>query len=177
VNGAALGRALRSQVVIVSLTGVLAALAVLVVTELSGWSARTEYVVVVALVGALTLLALAQLGESLDTTTWPRRRPEFASSTSTDLTEDRVIFLETRLVLSTQDARVFKTRVQPLLAEIVRHELRRHHGIDAQQSPGLARQIAGEPLWRLVTEVRDEPITREELVDAIDRIERLSTSG
>ncbi len=165
---------LRSPAVVYSVAAVLVAAVVLLVTALAGWSARVEFVVGVALVAALTLLAVQQLGESLDTTAWPRRRRKDADTSSLEFTEDRVIFLETRLVLSTKDSRVFTTRVQPALAEIARHQLRRHCGIDAQQHPDLARETAGESLWRFVTEERVEPVTREELVEAVNQIERLS---
>lgn len=170
----ALWRTLRNPVVGYAFAGVAAAAAVVLVAAMAGWSARVELVVGVALVLALSLMALQQLGESLDTTTWPRIRAENPDDVSTEFTEDRVIFLETRLVLSTKDARVFKTRVQPVLAEIVRHQLRRHRGIDAERRPGLAREAAGEPLWRLVTEERHEPPTAQELVNAVDQIERLA---
>jgi hypothetical protein len=175
VNRLSLWRTLRSPPVVYTAAAVLVATAVVAVTALAGWSARVEFVVGVALVAAFTLLAVQQLGESLDTTAWPRRRPEDADGSATEFTEDRVIFLETRLVLSTKDARVFRTRVQPALVEILRHQLRRHHGIDAQQRPDLAKEAAGEPLWRLVTQERDEPVTHDDLVEAVSQIERLST--
>lgn len=167
-------RTVRSPIVGYSLAAVVSAAAVLAITAIAGWSARVEFVVAAALAAALILLALQQLGESIDTTAWPRQRASDADGSSTEFVEDRVVFLETRLVLSTKDARVFTARVQPVLAEIVHHQLHRHQGIDAEQSPDLARQAAGDELWRLVSEDRVEPVTHRELVDAVNQIERLS---
>ena len=177
MTGQTLWRTLRSPVVVCSSAAVLVTTAVLAVTALAGWSARVAFVLGVALVVAFALAALQQLGESLDTTARPRRRRDDAERSDAEFTEDRVIFLETRLKLSTKDARVFKTRVQPLLGEIVHHQLLRHHGIDAERCADLARETAGEPLWRLVTEEREEPVTHQELVEAVNQIERLSARG
>jgi hypothetical protein len=80
---------------------------------------------------------------------------------------------EQRLEWWQNDADKFSRNVLPVLAELTDERLRLKHGITRSSDPRRARELVGEPLWRILQEPgRRSPKARElsTYVEALERI-------
>ena len=79
-----------------------------------------------------------------------------------------------RLSYAVVATRHYESGVRPVLAEMARDRIRRHHGIDLSEEPERARAVLGEDLWRALTEAPiDAPPTTADLDRWLTRLERL----
>lgn len=154
-----------------AIAGAAAGVAVAVGAAMVGWSARLEVLVVAGAAVALVVLAMRIVFTRVDVEPWlmPRGADEYAY-----IPEDRVAFFERRLEICVSDARIFEARIQPVLRQLTFDALRRYHGIDPERQPGPASATAGQGLWALIVDPPLAPPTAKQLVDAIDRLERLA---
>jgi hypothetical protein len=80
---------------------------------------------------------------------------------------------EQRLDWSQSDAERFSRNVLPVLSELTDERLRLRHGITRASDPRRARELIGEPLWRLLDEPGRRPPKRPDLEIYVQALERL----
>jgi hypothetical protein len=80
---------------------------------------------------------------------------------------------EQRLDWSQNDAEKFSRNVLPVLAELTDERLRLKHGITRSSDPRRARELLGEPLWRILDEPGRRPPKARELSGYVDALERI----
>lgn len=78
-----------------------------------------------------------------------------------------------RLSYAVVETRHYAAGVRPVLAEIARDRLRRHHGIELDENPERARAILGEDVWRALNGLIEHPPTTEDLDRWLTQLERL----
>lgn len=78
-----------------------------------------------------------------------------------------------RLSFAVVAPRHFDSGVRPVLAELARDRVRRHHGIELTDSPANARAVLGEDLWQALTEPLEAAPTAVDLDRWVTRLERL----
>ena len=78
-----------------------------------------------------------------------------------------------RLSYAVVAPRHYDAGVRPVLAELARDRVRRHHGIDLADEPARARAVLGEDLWRALTEPLDAPPTTGDIERWLARLEGL----
>lgn len=79
-----------------------------------------------------------------------------------------------RVTYAVVATRHFESGVRPVLAELARDRVRRHHGIDMAAEPERARDLIGEDLWQALTTPRTTAPTTAELDRWLTTLERLS---
>jgi hypothetical protein len=80
---------------------------------------------------------------------------------------------EQRLEWSQSDAERFSRNVLPVLSELTDERLRLRHGITRASDPQRARELIGEPLWRLLDEPGRRPPKRPDFEVYVQALERL----
>jgi len=80
---------------------------------------------------------------------------------------------EQALGWSQSDAEKFSRNVLPALAELTDERLRLKHGITRSSDPRRARELLGEPLWRILAEPGPRPPKARELAGYVDALERI----
>ena len=80
---------------------------------------------------------------------------------------------EQRLDWSQSDAERFSRNVLPVLSELTDERLRLRHGITRASDPRRARELIGEPLWRLLDEPGRRPPKRQDFEIYVQALERL----
>jgi hypothetical protein len=80
---------------------------------------------------------------------------------------------EHRLDWSHNDPDRFSSNLLPVLSELADERLRLRHGITRASDPRRARELLGEPMWRLLAEPRGRPPKQRELDDFVETLERL----
>ncbi len=80
-----------------------------------------------------------------------------------------------RLTYAVVATRHYESGVRPVLAELARDRLRRHHGIDMTAEPDRAREVMGDDLWQSLTSAREQPPTTTDLSRWLTALERLSS--
>ena len=78
-----------------------------------------------------------------------------------------------RLSYAVGAPRHYHAGVRPVLAELARDRVRRHHGIDLTDEPERARAVLGEDLWRALTEPLETAPTIQDLDRWLTRLEHL----
>lgn len=87
--------------------------------------------------------------------------------------------VETDVRMATTNAFGVELRLKPVLRELARWRLLHNHGINLDREPDRARQVLGEPLWRMVAssdafpEFRAPGISLAEVQAGIDKLERI----
>lgn len=79
---------------------------------------------------------------------------------------------EARLDAVDSDPARFSRTVLPVLADLTDERLRQRHGVSRTTDPQRARELLGEPLWRLLTEP-GRPPRRRELATHVETLENL----
>jgi hypothetical protein len=146
------------------------AVLVLVVVALAGWTPRVEYVLALAAVAAVTTVALRRVGASMVEAMWPLPFPPEPVTPGVDT---RVGALESLVRRSAEDPAIFERRLQPLLADVVAHRLRREHGVDLDADPADARRLLGDEAWTLLTEVPRRHVSPSRLARTVTAIEQV----
>ncbi|MET0459536.1 MAG: hypothetical protein ABW195_09820 [Ilumatobacteraceae bacterium] len=146
------------------------AVAIALVVVLAGWRPRVEYVVALAVVGAVATVALRRLGATMIEAMWPSPFPPKAVAPGID---HRITSLATLLRRSAEDPALYERRLRPLLEELAAHRLRRNHGIELATDPEAARRLLGDETWELVTQPADRRAVPSRLGRAITAIEQL----
>jgi hypothetical protein len=80
---------------------------------------------------------------------------------------------EQQLGWSQSEADRFSRNVLPVLAELTDERLRLRHGITRASDPHRARELLGEPLWRLLADRDRRPPKARELAAYVEALERL----
>ncbi len=80
---------------------------------------------------------------------------------------------ELRLDWSQSDADRFSRNVLPVLAELTDERLRLRHGITRSSEPRRARELIGEPLWRVLNDPGRRPPKQQDLATYVEALERL----
>jgi len=80
---------------------------------------------------------------------------------------------EDHLHWATADGARFSRNVLPVLAELVDERLRQRHGITRASDPRRARQLLGEPLWRVLTDPGRRPPKARDLAAYVTSLENL----
>jgi hypothetical protein len=80
---------------------------------------------------------------------------------------------EHRLEWSQSDAGRFSRNVLPVLAELTDERLRQRHGITRDSDPQRARELLGEPLWRMLAEPDRRPPKTRDLTAHVETLEKL----
>jgi hypothetical protein len=80
---------------------------------------------------------------------------------------------ETRLDWAHSDAKRFSSNVLPVLAELTDERLRLRHGITRASDPSRARELLGEPFWRMLAEPDHRPPKARELAAHVQTLEQL----
>jgi hypothetical protein len=78
-----------------------------------------------------------------------------------------------RLSYAVGAPRHYDSGVRPVLTELARDRLRRHHGIDMTSEPERARAELGDDLWRALTAPMDTAPTTKDLDRWLTELERL----
>jgi hypothetical protein len=93
---------------------------------------------------------------------------------------NELIRVERDLVLGTESAGHFHSRLLPLLRSAASARLAAHHGIDLERQPDRSRRLLGDELWAFVRPDRPEPDdlyapgpSRGLVRSLVDRIEAL----
>jgi hypothetical protein len=162
-------RPAAQAVLVAALAVVAAALAMLAVVA-AGWSPRVEYILGIALVAAIGVVALRRLLAVVAAPAWPSpvARPREAPSV-----DPRVGTIETALRRGMEDVAICRRRVQPLLFDLATHRLRRAHGVGVVEDPDAARELLGDDAFHLLTDVVERPPAVATVVRTVDAIERL----
>lgn len=79
---------------------------------------------------------------------------------------------EARLDAVHSDPGRFSRTVLPVLAELTDERLRQRHGLTRTSDPRRARELLGEPLWRLLHET-GRPPRRRDLAAHVETLEKL----
>lgn len=80
---------------------------------------------------------------------------------------------EQRLQWSQSDADRFSRNVLPVLAELTDERLRLRHGITRTSDPRRARELIGEPMWKLLDDPGRRTPKAKELAAYVETLERL----
>ncbi|OJF14686.1 hypothetical protein [Couchioplanes caeruleus] len=80
---------------------------------------------------------------------------------------------EWQLDSAQHDADRFSRIVQPALAELADERLRLRHGVTRSSDPRRARELLGEPLWRMLEEPGRRPPKSRELSAWVDALEKI----
>jgi hypothetical protein len=78
-----------------------------------------------------------------------------------------------RLSYAVVAPRHYESGVRPVLAELARDRIRRHHGVDLIDEPEQARAVLGEDLWEALTAAMPEAPTTADLDRWLTQLERL----
>jgi len=79
-----------------------------------------------------------------------------------------------RLTYAVVATRHYESGVRPVLTELARDRLRRHHGMDMTAEPERARELMGDDLWQGLTSTRAQPPTTTDLSRWLTALERLA---
>jgi hypothetical protein len=71
------------------------------------------------------------------------------------------------------DAARFSRNVLPVLAELADERLRQRHGLTRASDPDRARELLGEPLWRLLEDPGRKPPKAKEWAAHVQALEKL----
>ncbi len=138
---------------------------------------RVSILIIVAAFTALRLLMLAVAEVAPPPAVRAARRPAEDSGdyswAGTDSLRAAVRRWEQRLDWSQSDAVRFSRNVLPVLAELTDERLRLRHGITRSSDPRRARELIGEPFWRVLTDPGLRPPKRQELATYVEVLERL----
>ena len=138
---------------------------------------RVSILIIVAAFIALRLLMLA-----VSEVAPPAARPGSRSGgeergdyrwVGTDSLRAAVRRWEQRLGWSQSDADRFSRNVLPVIGELTDERLRLRHGITRSSDPRRARELIGEPLWRLLDEPGRKPPKRADFEIYVQALERL----
>lgn len=80
-----------------------------------------------------------------------------------------------RVTYAVVATRHYESGVRPVLAELARDRVRRHHGIDMTAEPERARELIGESLWQALTTTPAAPPTTADLDRWLKTLEELAT--
>ncbi len=80
---------------------------------------------------------------------------------------------EQELNRAQSDAGRFSRNVLPVLAELADERLRLRHGVTRASDPQRARELLGDPLWRLLAEPDHRPPKVRELTAHVEALEKL----
>jgi hypothetical protein len=80
---------------------------------------------------------------------------------------------EQQLNWAQSDAGRFSRNVLPVLAELADERLRLRHGITRASDPQRARELLGDPLWRLLAEPDHPPPKARDLTAHVGALEKL----
>jgi hypothetical protein len=160
----------RRAVVITVLVATGAAVGALLVIVAAGWSPDVGYVLALAAVGAVVVLAVRRALSGVAPPVW--NRPT-VPSTPVGGVDPRVANVELTLRRGVEDASICRRRVQPMLFDLATHRLRRNHGVELIEDPERARQLLGDEPFVFLTEVVTAPVPADQLARAVDAIEAL----
>lgn len=149
---------------------VVVAVGIALVVVIAGWRPRVEYVLALAVVGAVATVALRRLGATMTEAMWPSAFPPRPVAPGID---HRVSALETLLRRSVEDPTAYERRLRPLLEDLAAHRLRRSHGVDLATQPEAARRLLGDETWALVTQPAGSRVVPAQLERAVAAIEHL----
>jgi hypothetical protein len=164
------GRSAARDVVINLAMWTAVAIGVVVVVTAAGWRPRIEYLLALAVVGAVATVALRRLGTTMAEAMWPSAFPPKPVAPGID---HRVSSLETLMRRSVEDPATYDRRLRPLLEDLAAHRLRRDHGVDLVSQPDAARRLLGDETWALVTRPADRRVAAATLERAMTAIERV----
>jgi hypothetical protein len=91
----------------------------------------------------------------------------------TDALRGAVRRWEQQLDWSQSDAGRFSRNVLPVLTELTDERLRLRHGITRASDPQRARELLGEPLWRMLAEPDGRPRKARDLAAHVETLEKL----
>lgn len=167
----------RSRAVWLIRNALLVAVATLVtVAALRVAGTRVNILIIVAAFVALRLLMLAVAEVAPPPMARPARRlaeEEGSRGAGTDSLRAAVRRWEQRLEWSQSDVARFSRNVLPVLAELTDERLRLRHGITRSSDPRRARELIGEPLWRVLDDPGLRPPKRQDLASYVEVLERL----
>ncbi len=113
--------------------------------------------------------------ERASTSAAQAREPVAALPETVDRRFRRLARHTDRLTYAVVATRHYESGVRPVLAELARDRLRRHHGIDMTAEPDRAREVMGDDLWQSLTSAREQPPTTTDLSRWLTALERLSS--
>jgi hypothetical protein len=149
---------------------ILVAALTMVVIVAAGWSPRVEYVLAVACVAVVVVIALRRMLDVVAGPVWPSPVPTRRPPAAVD---PRVSAIETALRRGAEDAGVCRRRVQPLLLDLAIHRLSRHRGVGLVEDPEEARRMLGDEPFHVLSDVVEAPLPPGALARTVDAIERL----
>lgn len=139
---------------------------------------RVNILIIIAAFTALRLLmlAVAEVAPPPAVPSAARRAAEEQGEyrwTGIDSLRAAVRRWEQRLDWSQSDADRFSRNVLPVLAELTDERLRLRHGITRSSDPRRARELIGDPLWRVLADPGLRPPKRQDLATYVEVLERL----
>jgi hypothetical protein len=159
------------RVVLITIGSALgAALAAMLIIVAAGWSPNVGYLLALAAVGAVLVLALRRLLDGIAPPMWTRPTTPGAPPGGTD---PRIATIELTLRRGAEDTGLCRRRLQPMLFDLATHRLRQHHGVELIEDPDEARALLGDETFRFLTDVVTEPIPPAALARAVHAIEEL----
>jgi hypothetical protein len=160
----------RRTVVVAVLAAAGGALVAMFAVVAAGWSPDVRYILALAAVGAVLVVAVRRLVLGVAAPAWTRPKLPTRPVASID---PRVATVEMTLRRGVEDAGICRRRVQPMLFDLATHRLRRQHGVELIEDPERARELLGDEPFRFLTDVVRTPIPAAELERVVSAIEVL----
>ncbi len=160
----------RRTVVTATLAAAACTLVTVFIVVAAGWSPDVRYIVALAAVGAVLVVAVRRVIVGVAAPVWSR--PKLPSRPVASI-DPRVATVEMTLRRGVEDAGICRRRVQPMLFDLATHRLRRQHGVELIEDPERARELLGDEPFEFLTEVVRTPIPAPELERVVSAIETL----
>jgi hypothetical protein len=160
----------RRTLIIAAGSAVATAVIALLLIVAAGWSPNVGYVLALAAVGSVVVLAVRRVLMSVAPPAWTRPTVPSAPVGGVD---PRIATIELTLRRSVEDAGICRRRLQPLLFDLATHRLRHGRGVELIEEPERARELLGDEPFQFLTEVVTGPIPTADLERLVDAIEEL----
>jgi hypothetical protein len=159
----------RATVLTFVVAGVVAGLTLGIIVA-AGRTPNVAYVLALAAIGGLIVVALRRAVIDVAPPTWTEPT---ASARPEGGVDPRIGVIELMLRRSVEDAGICRRRLQPLLFDLATHRLRTRRGIELIEDPERARAALGDDPFQFLTDVVTEPIRASRLERVITAIEQL----